>query len=63
MAEMPAGARPGIVMLADAQVGDTYSQERAEGVAEDKAGVGHIKTIMVKGGQEESYLVEIVMDD
>ena len=63
MAEMPAGARPGIVMLADAQVGDTYSQERAEGVAEDKAGVGHIKPIMVKGGQEESHLVEIVMDD
>ncbi len=33
------GAKPGIVMLADPRVGDTYDQERAPGVAEDKGEV------------------------
>jgi hypothetical protein len=34
-----AGALPGIVMLADPEVGLTYEQERAPGVAEDRATV------------------------
>jgi hypothetical protein len=33
------GAKPGIIMLANPQVGDTYQQERAKGVAEDFATV------------------------
>lgn len=33
------GARPGMVMKADPQVGDVYDQERAPGVAEDKGEV------------------------
>ncbi|MCI0554222.1 MAG: hypothetical protein L0287_25005 [Anaerolineae bacterium] len=33
------GAQPGIIMLADPQVGDSYSQEVAPGVAEDMAEV------------------------
>lgn len=33
------GALPGIVMLADPQVGDTYQQENAPGIAEDMATV------------------------
>ena len=36
------------------------------GIAEHKyfaPGVGHVKTVMVEGGAEESYLVKIVTDD
>jgi len=33
------GAKPGIIMLAQPKVGDTYQQERAKGVAEDRATV------------------------
>jgi hypothetical protein len=33
------GAEPGIIMLADPEVGDRYQQENAEGVAEDRARV------------------------
>lgn len=33
------GAEPGIVMLADPQVGDRYAQESAPGIAEDRAKV------------------------
>ena len=33
------GAIPGIIMLADPQIGDTYDQEGAPGVAEDRAEV------------------------
>lgn len=33
------GAVPGIIMLADPQIGDTYDQEGAPGVAEDRAEV------------------------
>jgi RTX calcium-binding nonapeptide repeat (4 copies) len=31
------GARPGIIMLADPEIGDAYDQEFAPGIAEDKA--------------------------
>ncbi len=37
------GAKPGIVMLADPEVGLTYRQENAPGVAEDKARVVSLK--------------------
>lgn len=93
------GAKPGIIMLAQPKVGDTYQQERAKGVAEDAAtvlslkekvcvpygcfsnvlktkdftpldpdvlehkfyaqGIGHIKTVQVKGGSGEEQLVQI----
>lgn len=93
------GAKPGIIMLAQPKVGDTYQQERAKGVAEDAAtvlglnekvcvpygcfsnvlktkdftpldpdvlehkfyaqGIGHIKTVQVKGGSGEEHLVQI----
>jgi hypothetical protein len=93
------GAKAGIIMEAQPKVGDTYNQEIARGVAEDKAtvlsldesicvpygcfshvletkeftplepgvvdhkfyaaGVGDIKESTVKGGSEESALVQI----
>jgi hypothetical protein len=93
------GAKPGIIMLAQPKVGDTYQQERAKGVAEDAAtvlslkekvcvpygcfsnvlktkdftpldpdvlehkfyaqGIGHIKTVQVKGGSGVEQLVQI----
>jgi hypothetical protein len=37
------GAKPGIIMLAEPMVGDTYNQEVAKGVAEDKATVLSLK--------------------
>lgn len=37
------GAKPGIIMLAQPKVGDTYQQERAKGVAEDAATVLSLK--------------------
>lgn len=37
------GAKPGIIMLAQPIVGDTYNQELAKGVAEDKATVLSLK--------------------
>jgi hypothetical protein len=94
------GAEPGVVMMANPQIGQVYRQEYAKGVAEDKAkvlsfdesicvtygcfdgvletkefsplepavvehkyyaeGIGQLKTIMVKGGSEESHLIEII---
>jgi hypothetical protein len=41
------GALPGIVMLADPQVGLTYEQERAPGVAEDRATVRALGELVV----------------
>lgn len=37
------GAKPGIIMLAQPKVGDTYQQEKAKGVAEDAATVLSLK--------------------
>ena len=95
------GAKPGVIMEANPQVGDRYRQEFATPVAEDRAkvlslqasvcvtfgcfdgnlletkewtplergvvehkyyapGVGNVEAITVKGGQEESHLVQII---
>lgn len=51
------GAEPGIVMEADPQVGDTYQQEVAPGVAEDEAKVLSLtETVEVQTGSYEDVL-------
>lgn len=53
-----AGARPGIIMEADPQVGDSYFQEYAEGVAEDMAQVmSASKTETVQQGSYSGVLL------
>ena len=52
------GAQPGIIMLADPQVGDSYPQEVAPGVAEDMAEViGFEDGVCVKYGCFDDVLV------
>lgn len=52
------GAQPGIIMLANPQVGDTYSQEFAPDVAEDMAEViGFEDAICVRYGCFDNVLV------
>ncbi|MBI4789417.1 MAG: hypothetical protein HY782_20500 [Chloroflexi bacterium] len=52
------GAEPGIVMLANPKVGDSYAQEVAPGVAEDKATVLKLnETLRVPHGRFTNVLV------
>ncbi len=52
------GAQPGIIMLADPEVGDTYRQEFYEGVAEDMARVHSLgESVCVSYGCFEDVLV------
>ena len=52
------GAHPGIVMLADPRIGDTYRQEFYEGEAEDAAKVIALdETVEVEAGSYEGVLV------
>jgi hypothetical protein len=52
------GAQPGIVMLADPQVGDTYRQEFYAGVAEDMGRVIKLgQTVTVPNGAYQDVLV------
>lgn len=52
------GARAGIIMLAHPQVGDTYRQEFAEGVAEDMATVVSLtKSVKVPYGSFDNVLL------
>src|SRR5262245_3015853 len=52
-----AGAKPGIIMEADPQNGDSYFQESAEGVAQDMAQVmSSFKTVTVPAGTYSNVL-------
>lgn len=53
------GAKPGVIMPADPQVGDVYYQEVAPGIAEDQGRVEALDQTLTLGGEEWTGLLVV----